>query len=631
MRTVLLSLVLLAPVFACSDYKFVKHKDPAEGGEDTAFVAEDTAEPDDPWTGACDEIDIPGSFQGFTDACPDAAVGSFTPIVEWDAGAGKACFSQPVVGDLDGDGSAEVAVVIGDIFAPITGSASLWLLDGTTGSVLWQRAAEIAYGSPPALGDVDGDGLGDIVAVKQITAGFLGSGTYAVVLYNHEGGLVWESAHFSGSDFDYATAPILSDMDHDGFTEIIVGRAILNHDGTTRGVGSLGRGSYGNGTEASVPAVADLDLDGIEEVIVGNAMYSPDGHPVWSDFTQSDGMVSVGNLDDDAFGEFVVSTNNTVRAMDTHGSVMWGPLTLPGANIVSTAAIGDVDGDGEAEIIVAGGNALWCLGPDGTLEWSAPVTDESGATGASLFDFEGDGIMEVVYIDEIEMIAFDGATGEVKFHSTEHASATMFDYPTIVDVDGDDQAEILVCHDGHSAALTAYGDRDESWATTRGVWNQHAYSITNINDDLSIPVDATPNFTLYNNYHAAIDRLGGDHLGDDVGIDIVDICEDECEGGRLLVTVQLVNLSERPLDEDVDIALYGAMDGDQVWLATLSPGLHLEPGWRSDSVTITVSTEDLVGVMGIIAVADDDGTGTGVLSECSELDNTDYEGGRYCE
>jgi hypothetical protein len=259
------------------------------------------------------------------------------------------------------------------------------------------------------------------------------------------------------------------------------------------------------------------------------------------------------------------------------------------------------------------------------------VTDESGATGASLFDFEGDGIMEVVYIDEIEMIAFDGATGEVKFHSTEHASATMFDYPTIVDVDGDDQAEILVCHDGHSAALTSYGDRDESWATTRGVWNQHAYSITNINDDLSIPVDATPNFTLYNNYHAAIDRPGGDQLGDDVGIDIVDICEDECEGGRLLVTVQLVNLSERPLDEDVDIALYGAMEGDEVWLATISPGLRLEPGWRSDSVTITVSTEDLVGVMGIIAVADDDGTGTGVLSECSELDNTDYEGGRYCE
>jgi len=625
MRPILLVSLLS---LGCSDYKFVKHKASTSGADDTGIGSDDTG---DSYTGACDVPNIEGSFHGFTDACPSAPEGGFTPIVEWEAGAGKSCFAQPVAGDLNQDGSTEVAVVIGNILSPLSSGAELWLLDGATGSVLWQRAGNIAYGSPPALGDVDGDGLGDIVVVKEILPGFAGSGTYAVVLYDHEGHIVWESAHFPGSDFDYATAPALADMDHDGFTEIIVGRAILNHDGTTRGVGTAGRGSFGGGTEGAVPAVADLDLDGVDEVIVGNAMYNPDGLPIWVDFTQDDGFVAVGNLDDDEAGEFVVSTNDTVRAMDTHGAVMWGPLALPDANIVSPAAIGDVDADGEAEIIVAGGNAVWCLGPDGTLEWSADATDASGATGASLFDFEGDGIMEVVYIDEIQMTAFDGLTGAVKFHSTDHASVTMFDYPTIVDVDGDDQAEILVCHGGSASAITSFGDADESWATTRSVWNQHAYSITNINDDLSIPSDPTPNFTLYNNWHAAVDRAAGDQLGDDVGVDIVDICEDECGGGRLYVTVQLINLSERPLEVDVDIALYGAMEDDQVWLATVSPGLRLDPGWRSDSVTIAVSAEDLIGVMGIIAVADDDGTGTGTLSECSEADNGDYAGGRYCE
>jgi hypothetical protein len=616
---------------ACSDYKFVKHDDADGGADDTGIESDDTGDTGDPLIGACEVPEISGSFHGFTDTCPDAPEGGFTPVIEWEAGSGMSCFAQPVAGDLDGDGIVDVAVTMGDVLAPISGAASLWLLNGETGAVQWQRAGDIAYGSPPALGDVDGDGLGDIVVVKQVVAGMLGTGTYAVVLYDHEGHITWESAHFSGQDFDYASAPILADMDHDGFTEIVVGRVILNHDGTTRGAGTAGRGSFGGGVEGAVPAVADLDLDGVDEVIVGNAMYSPDGLPLWVDFTQDDGLVGVGNLDEDEAGEFVVSTNDTVRAMDTDGSVMWGPLALPGANIVSAPTIGDVDADGDAEIIVAGGNALWCLGPDGTLEWSADVTDESGATGASLFDFEGDGIMEVVYIDEIEMIAFDGATGEIKFHSTDHASATMFDYPTIVDVDGDDQAEILVCHGGHSSALTAYGDADESWATTRKVWNQHAYSITNINDDLSIPTDPTPNFTLYNSWHGAVDRASGDQLGDDVGVDIVDICEEECEAGRLYVTVQLVNLSESPLEEDVDISLYGATEDDEVWLATVSPGFRLDPGWKSDSITIAVAADDLVDVMGIIAVADDDGTGTGVLSECSEADNADYEGGRYCE
>ena len=110
---------------------------------------------------------------------------------------------------------------------------------------------------------------------------------------------------------------------------------------------------------------------------------TPDGDPLWVDFTQDDGMVSVANLDDDDEGEFIAVSYNTVRAMDTHGAVMWGPMTIPSANITSPAAIGDIDGDDEPEIIVAGGSELWALEKDGEVKWTAAVIDESGATGAS--------------------------------------------------------------------------------------------------------------------------------------------------------------------------------------------------------------------------------------------------------
>ena len=89
-----------------------------------------------------------------------------------------------------------------------------------------------------------------------------------------------------------------------------------------------------------------------------------------------------------------------------------------------------------------------------------------------------------------------------------------------------------------------------------------------------------------------------------MGVEIVDICEDECEAGRLYVIVQLVNLSESPLEVDVDILLYGAMEDERLWLATVSPGFRLDSGWKSDSITITVSTDDFEDVMGILVVVD---------------------------
>jgi len=627
----------------CSDYKFSDVGPSRDGAEeDSGLDTEGSDGPDGADTGSdpdpdpdpegeCETPDVDGAFFGFTDACPTEPEGGFTPIVEWEAGAGRSCFAQPVVGDLDGDGNTEVVLAMADLLSPMGGTAELWVLDGATGNTLWTRNAQMGHAAAPALGDVDGDGYGDIVVVKEYENSLLALGSYSVVLYSHEGVVIWESDRFTGDDMDYAAAPVLADMDHDGFTEIVVGRVILNHDGTTSGVGSAGRGSFGGGLEGALPAVADLDLDGQDEVIVGNAMYNHEGGPVWVDFTQSDGLIAVANLDDDEAGEIVVSTGETVRAMDTDGSVMWGPLSLPEANIVSPAAIGDIDADGEPEIIVAGGNAIWALDRDGNLEWSADATDMTGATGASLFDFEGDGIMEVVYIDEVQMVAFDGLTGAIKFLSTDHTSPTMYDYPTIADVDGDDQAEILVCHAGHSSALSAYGDQDESWATARSTWNQHAYSITNINDDLSIPSDPTPNFTLYNNWHTAIDRESGYTLADDVTAQIADVCTDECDAGRVIVQLQLINLSYDALAEDVSMALYAMVGGSLTLVAVIDETWDLEPGWASEGTTLEIDAAALEGATELHLVADDDGTGTGILSECAEDDNTDTWSGPFCD
>ena len=70
-----------------------------------------------------------------------------------------------------------------------------------------------------------------------------------------------------------------------------------------------------------------------------------------------------------------------------------------------------MDGDGFPNIVTAGGNIIRALDHNGNTIWEKPITDQSGATGASIFDFEGDGIPEVVYIDEVQMVAYEGPTG----------------------------------------------------------------------------------------------------------------------------------------------------------------------------------------------------------------------------
>ncbi len=625
--------ILLPLLAACSDYGLHEEKEPKPGGEgddggggvDSGDLGQDRP---------CPDLSRDPEELGLDDTCPDPPTGGFDPVPQWVWGPGRGCTSLPVVGDVDGDGDAEVVLNAVGLFNQ---SGALVLLDGASGALVWEVSnARIAYGSPPALADLDDDGLAEIIIVREYASALFAVGDYAVAAYDVSGNQVWESADFTGSDFDWATSPSVSDMDHDGSPEIVVGRVILHADGSTRGVGAYGRGSYGISSvggftvsEASVSAVSDLDLDGVEEVIVGNAMYSPDGDLLWGDPLQHDGMIGVANLDTDPEGEYLAISWDTVRAHDTDGSVLWGPIEIPSANIVSTPAVGDLDGDGMPEIIVAGGNSLWCLEHDGATKWTASVTDESGATGASIFDFEGDGQPEVVYIDEVQMVAYEGATGAVKFQSNQHASNTMFDYPVVADIDGDEHAEILVCHQGFSGALTAYKDSQERWVRARATWNQHAYGIDNIGDDLSVPVEATPSFVATNTWHAGV-ATTGEAVGIDVAAEILDVCEDECADGTVRVAARAWNPAEEPVPAGTRVGMYASTGGVATLLERRALEEDLLPGWTTAALMFDLPASAVRGADRLELRVDDDSTPEGELTECSEQNNLYVWTGPFC-
>jgi hypothetical protein len=163
------------------------------------------------------------------------------------------------------------------------------------------------------------------------------------------------------------------------------------------------------------------------------------------------------------------------------------------------------------------------------------------------------------------------------------------------------------------------------------VWNQHAYSITNVNDDLSIPVDATPNFTTYNSWHSAMAVSDAEALRMDLSGTINNVCEDDCDKGVVVVTYQIFNLSETLFEGPLNVSFY-AEHGDTMSLVeTIELELSLASGTTTEGITSYLHAEETIGSEGLIMVVDDNGSGTGMVTECSEIDNTDKWGVAICD
>jgi hypothetical protein len=558
-------------------------------------------------------------------------LGTGAPTLERSIASGRTSHAMPVVADMDGDGLPEVLI---NSTSGIVGSRGrLLVAHGQDGTTAFEIAnANLAFGAPLAVGDLDGDGDLEIVGVRALSSGLPFPGiesNYVIVAWSHTGAELWASETFNQDDLDYATAPLLVDLDHDGAAEIVAGRVILHAAGATRGVGAEGRGSWGElpglWGEGGVAAAADLNLDGVDEVVVGNALYGPDGQTLWSD--GDDGMVAIANLDSDPEAERIVSSYDTVRAIDDDHSLLWGPVTISaGTNIAAPAAIGDLDGDGLPEIVVGGGDVVVALHHDGAELWTAPSVNASGAAGASLADLDGDGWLEVLYADEQNLWILNGLTGAARLQATEHSSATMMEYPVVADIDGDGEAEILVAQSGSGAthAVRVFGaPSDGTWAAAPDLWNQHAYARTHVEADGGIPRSALP-FADHNTWHAA----PADPPAPDLALMLAEVCTLACDDDNVVITVQVELENPLGVDAGLWLAVYADRGGTLTALGTRE--LPALTGLRSTPVTLSFRASEIAGVDGLEIVVDDDGTGGGAINECDEADNLLRVEGPFC-
>jgi hypothetical protein len=323
----------------------------------------------------------------------------------------------PAIGELDPTRTGlEIAVTVDR-------TNRLYVLSGTDGSIIWSALLQDAWTNPPAIVDIDGDGIGEIFVSSSYT-------TYA---FRGDGTLLW---------------------------------------------------SYPAGHYFSNVAVGDLGNDGTKEVVfVGYssstgwrvfALRATNGNLVWSYPISNQGDVALADLDNDGQLEVVVVyQGGGVIALRHNGSLYWQRTFSCTADNMNSPTIADLNGDGLREILVGCYNQLTVYalrGTDGSTLWSySNAAAHSQNSSRKIGDIDGDGALEVVLTSyhtgfhacsftnpcPYHLIVLDGATGTVEW-TWNNPVGIGFEGLAIADVDNDGCMEIVVGPNSATGGSTFY-------------------------------------------------------------------------------------------------------------------------------------------------------------------------------
>ena len=539
--------------------------------------------------------------------------------------------------DIDRDGVPElIAATATEIHA-----LSIVPDEASPTGYAWHVKYRLSHGGSSVLrlfasfADLESDGVVDIVTA---------SGVLNVV----DGALVWKDGCHVGLD-----RPTLADLDGDGVMEIVTTKILDNHCKTLDAVSHSGFVAVAdlmpdseNASEKGelVPELVRVVSGALEGHFEFYKIYKKDG--VWSTARAWQAPIPIN-----------YERTKSVRGVDCAlpANVSNGVCNSGGGAPV----IADFNGDGIPDVGVAARWYYIVYSNDGTPDggrvlWAHSQTQDysSAVTGSSVFDFEGDGVAEVVYGDELRLRVYSGP-GSTKdedgdgyndpniIFDVPNSSGTLWEYPVIVDVDNDGSTEIVVSSNNYAfkpvTGVRAFEDPGGQWVRTRRIWNQHHYHVTNIQEDGSVPWHEEVNWLhpKLNNYRQNVQPGGLFNAPNLVAKGLV-VEKTRCtsEGSRVRLVAEIGNEGSLGIKRGLGVNFYvenvngtgktgfiGQASVDRI----IAPGNRVTVGFDWDQTVVldgeTVRVKSPARIYYVLDEPTEDKQ-FGEFVECIETDNT---------
>ncbi len=398
--------------------------------------------------------------------------------------------------------SLNVTVPVGSIFAPVTVNntasnlmafAPLPFLPTFSGpvSVNVNAAVNFAVGNSPydvCIGDIDGDGKSDIVAVNYNSA------SASVLRNTSTSGSITAGSFASAVSFTTGSLPTgvaAGDIDGDGKPDVIVANnsgsvSVLRNTSTSGSVSFAAKVDFGMASGGSGHvSVADFDGDGRADICITNfssthvSVFRNTSAPgsitfaARQDFTtgSSPWQLSVGDIDGDGKTDMIVGNYGSgsislFRNISVAGSISFSPkVDFGGVSFPLGVSVADIDGDSKLDIVTcnAGGSIMSVfrntatIGAinSGSLASAINFASGSGPWQTTIADVTGDGKPDVITANTIGSVSVfrnTATSGSI----TSGSFAAKVDFPTGVgpfgvaagDLDGDGGADIVTANNG---------------------------------------------------------------------------------------------------------------------------------------------------------------------------------------
>lgn len=308
-----------------------------------------------------------------------------------------------VLGDLNGDGRNDVAVVAPERFG--SGFLVYFQNSGATLDPAQVMTTDLEV-TAIAAGDVNNDGLDDLVVSgtsTTATAGYLGR---AAVYYQDAVLHTLDGPHYIGLSMTNVGSLALADLNADGRTDIVsagtgTGTSSIVSFRFQGGGGALlsevtytGAAYYNDASYHGELHTADMNNDGLNDIVLQSGakevsvirqtapgMFSstPDQYPVQTSYWPFISSFSLGDLNGDGLTDMIVDDPGNSGYLNIFLQNGSGSLTGPTFLTVSAYAysevdIADLDGDGLNEVILlAGGDTVHMFYQNAGHDFQGPV------------------------------------------------------------------------------------------------------------------------------------------------------------------------------------------------------------------------------------------------------------------